>query len=187
MSVTTATVLAARIARTACVPGSFELADGRVLNGYFDEYTMASDPELLHDVADAMAPLVPEDTDVLAGVALGGIPLVVALSAVTGLPAAFLRHQPKRHGSKRQIEGARVDGRRVTLVDDVVRSGRQFLAMARRLRIAGAPVSHALCVLERPSGGRLLLEDHRISLRRLLTEADLATPGTAAGKNTERS
>ncbi|MFJ8232511.1 hypothetical protein ACIQ9E_21495 [Streptomyces sp. NPDC094448] len=91
----------------------------------------------------------------------------------------FLRRHPKRHGSKRQIEGAEVDGRRVALVDDVVRSGDKVLAMARILRVAGAPVSHALCVLERPSGGRLLLEDHRISVRRLLTEADLTEPGAA--------
>ncbi|MEW1550685.1 orotate phosphoribosyltransferase [Streptomyces tsukubensis] len=179
MSVTVTTALAARIARTACVPAPFELADGGMLNGYFDEYRLASDPRLLHDVAEAMAPLVPEDTGVLAGVALGGVPLVVALSAVTGLPAVFLRRHPKPHGSKRQIEGAEVDGRRVALVDDVVRSGGQFLAMARILRVAGAPVSHALCVLERPFGGRLLLQDHRIRLRQLLTEADLTAPGTA--------
>nr|WP_240152329.1 phosphoribosyltransferase family protein [Streptomyces mobaraensis] len=72
-----------------------------------------------------MAALVPDDAEVLAGIELGGVPLVVALSAATGLPAAFLRRAPKRYGTRRQAEDAEVDGRRVVLVDDVVRSGGQ--------------------------------------------------------------
>jgi orotate phosphoribosyltransferase len=179
--VTTATTLAARIARTACVTDAFTLADGQVLDSYFDEYKLAADPQLLHDVADALAALVPENAEVLAGIELGGVPLVVALSAATGLPAAFLRRLPKRYGSKQQIEGTSVEGRRIVLVDDVVRSGGQLLAMTRLLRVTGAPVTDALCVLERPLGGRLVLAEHGVTLHPLLTEADLPTPsGTAS-------
>ncbi|MFF1505864.1 hypothetical protein [Streptomyces sp. NPDC058326] len=59
------------------------------------------------------------------------------------------------------------------LVDDVVRSGTQTLAMAGLLRGAGAEAAHALCVLERPLGGRQLLEEHGIALGSLLHETDL--------------
>ncbi|MFI7277947.1 orotate phosphoribosyltransferase [Streptomyces sp. NPDC049879] len=179
MTLTTARSLAARVAETACVSDRFILPDGRVLDSYFDEYRLAADPRLLRDVADAMAALVPEDAEVLAGIELGGVPLVVALSAATGLPTAFVRRLPKRYGSARQVEGADVEGRRVVLVDDVVRSGGQLLAMTRILRIAGAPVSDGLCVLERPCGGRLLLHGHGVTLRPLLTEADLPSGGAA--------
>ncbi|MFF7092117.1 orotate phosphoribosyltransferase [Streptomyces rubradiris] len=172
----TATGLAARIAATACVTDAFTLADGQVLDSYFDEYRLAADPRLLHDVADAMSASVPEGAEVLAGVELGGVPLVVALSAATGLPAAFLRRAPKRYGSRRQVEGAAVGGRRVVLVDDVVRSGSQLLAMARMLRVVGAHVTDALCVLERPLGGRLLLDEHGVALGSLLNESDLPAP-----------
>ncbi|MCR8575780.1 orotate phosphoribosyltransferase [Streptomyces sp. Isolate_219] len=180
MTVTATSILAARVAETACVAGRFTLDDGQVLNSYFDEYRLAADPQLLHDVADAMATLLPDDAEVLAGIELGGVPLVAALSAATGLPAAFLRRLPKRYGSKRQIEGARVEGRRVVLVDDVVRSGGQLLAMTRILRVAGAPVTDALCVLERPLGGRLLLDEYGVTLHPLLTEGDLPAPSGAA-------
>jgi orotate phosphoribosyltransferase len=169
--------LAARLAESACVAAPFTLTDGRTLDSYFDEYRLAADPRLLHDVAEAMAALVPEHAEVLAGIELGGVPLVVALSAATGLPAVFLRRLPKRYGSRQQIEGAPIEGRRAVLVDDVVRSGGQLLAMARMLRIAGAPVADALCVLERPLGGRLLLDENGIALHALLTEADLPTKG----------
>ncbi|MER5492047.1 phosphoribosyltransferase family protein [Streptomyces sp. NPDC002490] len=180
MTADTTATLAARVAETACVADTFTLADGQVLDAYFDEYRLAARPQLLHDVADAMAALVPEGAEVLAGIELGGVPLVIALSAVTGLPAAFLRRLSKRYGSKRQIEGPDVTGRRVVLVDDVVRSGGQLLAMTRILRVAGAPVAHALCVLERPLGGRLLLDEHGVALHSLLTEADLPTAKGAA-------
>lgn len=179
MSITNEPGLTARLADTACVTDAFALADGQVLDSYFDEYRLAADPQLLHDVADAMAALLPSDAQVLAGIELGGVPLVVALSAATGLPATFLRRLPKRYGSQRQIEGTGVEGRRAVLVDDVVRSGGQLLAMTRILRIAGAPVTDALCVLERPLGGRLLLGEHDVALHPLLTEAGLPATGAA--------
>lgn len=175
------TTLAGRLARAACVDGRFTLPDGQVLDSYFDEYRLAADPQLLHDVADAMAATIPDRAEVLAGVELGGVPLVVALSAATGLPAAFLRRLPKSYGSQRQIEGTVVDEKRVVLVDDVVRSGGQLLAMTRTLRIAGARVADALCVLERPLGGRALLADRGVTLHPLLTEADL--PGRKEGQS----
>ncbi|MFC5665884.1 orotate phosphoribosyltransferase [Kitasatospora misakiensis] len=170
--------LAARLAETACVNAPFKLADGTQLSAYFDEYRLAADPELLRDTASAMTPLIPDDAQALAGIELGGVPLVVALSAATGLPAVFLRRRPKGYGSRRQIEGADITGRRTVLVDDVVRSGGQLLTMARTLRMAGVPVTDAACVLERPLGGRMLLAEHRVALHSLLTEADLPAQGT---------
>ncbi|MFJ9430961.1 orotate phosphoribosyltransferase [Streptomyces sp. NPDC101490] len=137
--------LTVRLAETALVTAPFHLADGAKLDSYFDEYRLAANPELLRDTATAMADRVPADAQLLAGIELGGVPLVVALSAATGLPAVFLRRRPKGYGSRRQIEGASFDGRRTVLVDDVVRSGEQLLGMAGLLRIAGAPVHDALC------------------------------------------
>ncbi len=95
MTAITRTGLVARLAGTACVTGPFALADGQLLGTYFDEYRLAANPRLLHDVAASMAALVPPDAQVLAGIELGGVPIVVALSAATGLPAAFLRRLPK--------------------------------------------------------------------------------------------
>ncbi|MDI6412274.1 MULTISPECIES: orotate phosphoribosyltransferase [Streptomyces] len=172
--------LAARLADTACVNGTFTLPDGRVLDAYFDEFRLAADPRLLRDIAVAMRTLVPAGAEVLAGVALGGVPLTVALSAATGLPAAFVRHRVKHYGSKRQIEGTDIGGKQVVLVDDVVRTGSQLLTAARMLRITGARVTDALCLLERPLGGRRSLSEYRITLAPLLGEADLPAPATEA-------
>ena len=178
---TSKTDLAARLTAVACVSEPFALADGQRLDGYFDEFRLAADPQLLHDVARAMTALVPDHAEVLAGIELGGVPLVVALSATTGLPAAFIRRQPKGYGTKRQIEGVGIAGRRVVLVDDVVRSGGQLLKMAGVLSNADAVSTDGLCVLERPLGGRQLLALHGVSLRSLLVEADLPARSRAVG------
>jgi orotate phosphoribosyltransferase len=39
-----------------------------------------TDPDLLRRIADRMAPLVPEHTEMLGGLEMGGIPIVTMLS-----------------------------------------------------------------------------------------------------------
>jgi orotate phosphoribosyltransferase len=62
----------------------------------------------------------PSDSEVLAGLEMGGLPVVTALGRHTGLPCAFVRKQAKPYGTCRLAEGADVVGRRVLVVEDVV-------------------------------------------------------------------
>jgi orotate phosphoribosyltransferase len=91
--------IAARIKSCAQLEGSFTLRSGKVSNTYFDKYRFESDPTLLRDIATEMARLVPRGTEVLAGLEMGGIPVVTMLSQVTGLPAAFIRKEAKSYGT----------------------------------------------------------------------------------------
>jgi hypothetical protein len=81
--------LAQDINRVATLTGHFTLRSGQVSNTYFDKYRFEADPTLLRSVCTEMAKRIPPDVDVLAGLELGGIPLVTLLSHLTGLPAAF--------------------------------------------------------------------------------------------------
>ena len=56
-------------------------------------------------------PLVPEGIEGLAGLELGGVPLATMLSSVTGLPAYFVRKEPKKYGTEQVCEGGEVAGR----------------------------------------------------------------------------
>lgn len=175
--------LVARIRGTACQHGAFRLPTGQVIQDYFDEYLLAADPVLLGDVAAQMSRHLPADTEALIGLELGGIPLAVALSAATGIPAGFLRRQRKPYGTCQQVEGPSVADRRVVLVDDVVRSGSQMLHAAAVVRDRGAHVSTAICLLDRDLDGRSRLVRDQIVLRSLLTTADLheRSPARPAG------
>jgi orotate phosphoribosyltransferase len=85
------TALATDVDACCRLTGEFTLRSGQVSNEYFDKYLFESRPELLERVAARMAPLVPEGTELLGGLELGGVPIATMVSAKTGLPALFLR------------------------------------------------------------------------------------------------
>lgn len=45
-----------------------------------------------------MAKLIPEGTEVLAGLEMGGIPIAAALSLETGIPVVFVRKKARIKG-----------------------------------------------------------------------------------------
>ena len=165
--------LGRRIYSTAHLTGEFLLRSGQTTNEYFDKYRFEADPVLLDAVAEAMVPLVPAGTEVLAGLEMGGIAVVTALGRHAKLPCAFVRKQAKQYGTARLSEGAEVAGRRVLVVEDVVTSGGQVVISTGELRKLGAHVDHALCVIDRQEGGAQALAKEGIMLRALLTRADL--------------
>jgi orotate phosphoribosyltransferase len=167
------TTLAARIRQCARLRGQFALRSGKVSDTYFDKYQLESDPLLLLAIAQAMAPLLPTGTQVLAGLEMGGIPIVTMLSQVTGLPAAFIRKQPKEYGTCRYAEGVSLVGKRFILVEDVVSSGGAILDALRLLQTDGLRPTGALCVIDRQSGGAETLAKAGLLLRALLTFSEV--------------
>jgi len=161
--------LPARIKRCAKLTGRFVLRSGNVSDTYFDKYQFEADPQLLRDIAAELAALVPDGTQVLAGLEMGGIPIVTMLSQVTGLPAAFIRKQPKEYGTCRYAEGADLTGKRFVLVEDVVSSGGAIIDFATRLRADGFVPDAAICVVDRLTGGRETLAAHALPLHALFT------------------
>ena len=165
--------LARRVYETAHLTGTFTLRSGQVSNEYFDKYQFEADPDLLREIAEAMAALVPAETEVLAGLELGGIPIVTMLSQVTGVPALFVRKQAKDYGTCRLAEGGEIDGRRVTVVEDVVTTGGQVLLSCAELRERGALVDTVLCVIDREAGGPEAFAAEGLALRSLFTMTEL--------------
>jgi orotate phosphoribosyltransferase len=169
--------LAARIHAASHLTGEFTLRSGRTATEYFDKYRFEADPVLLDEIAERMAPLVPEGTEVLAGLEMGGIPVVTALGRHTGLPCAFVRKTAKAYGTRRLAEGADVAGHRVLIIEDVVTTGGQIALSTEELRTLGADVREALCVIDRGQGGGEALAAQGIRLLSLLTADDLRAGG----------
>jgi orotate phosphoribosyltransferase len=165
--------LARQVRAVSRLTGEFVLRSGRIANEYFDKYQFEADPELLDRLAAEMAVLIPEGTEVLAGLEMGGIAVVTAVARHAKLPTAFIRKQAKQYGTARLAEGAEVAGRRVLVVEDVVTSGGQVVISTAELRKLGAHVDHALCVIDRQEGGSQALSAEGIHLRALLTRVDL--------------
>ena len=170
--------LARAIYDVSHLTGTFTLRSGVVSNEYFDKYRFESDPALLRAVVEAMAPAVPEDTEMFAGLELGGVPLATMLSQVTGIPALFVRKEAKTYGTCQLAEGADIAGRRLTVVEDVVTSGGQVVISCGDLRERGAVVEHALCVIDRESGGPAALADVGVALAALFSMTELTAAGS---------
>ena len=167
------TDLARRVYDTAHLTGTFTLRSGQVSHEYFDKYLFEAEPALLRDIAEAMAPLVPAGTELLAGLELGGIPIVTMLSQVTGIPALFVRKKAKDYGTCRLAEGGEIEGKRLAVVEDVVTTGGQVLLSCADLRERGATVDTVLCVIDREAGGPEAFAEVGLALRPLFTMTQL--------------
>ena len=153
--------------------GEFTLRSGQVSHEYFDKYLFETDPALLARVAAQMEGLLPDDVDLIGGLEMGGIPIVTALSARTGLPALFVRKHAKEYGTRKLAEGPDVAGRRVTLIEDVITTGGAVRDATNALRDAGATVDLVVCAIDRSPAGGNPLADVGLEVRAVLTKADL--------------
>jgi len=165
--------LARRILNVARLTGKFLLRSGATSTEYFDKYRFEADPAILRAIAEQLAPRLPTGFDALAGLEMGGIPIATMLSQVTGSRVVFVRKQAKAYGTCQYAEGGEIKARRLLIVEDVVTSGGQIIESTRALRSDGALITHAVCVIDRQSGGAEALAKEGITLVSLFTMADL--------------
>lgn len=146
--------LAARVREAALLEGDFVLSSGKRSRYYVDKYLFSTEPGLLLALAKALADSLPRGVERLAGVELGAVPLVAAVSMQTGLPYVIVRKDAKGYGTAKGIEGRDLGpGERVALVEDVVTTGTQVLRAAGVLRQTGAEVASVVAVLDRRKPG----------------------------------
>ncbi|WP_420030490.1 orotate phosphoribosyltransferase [Paenibacillus lautus] len=169
--------LAKEIYDVTHLTGTFTLRSGQTSHEYFDKYMFESVPAILAQVAEELVGLIPEDTEVLAGLEMGGIPIATALSLKSGTPSAFVRKKAKEYGTCKLAEGADIKGKRVCVIEDVVTTGGQILLSVYDLREAGAVVEHVICVIERNPAGRQKLEEAGLTLHSLFKMEELLAAG----------
>ncbi|WP_306296788.1 orotate phosphoribosyltransferase [Candidatus Entotheonella palauensis] len=165
--------LARQIYTASNITGTFQLRSGAMADEYFDKYRFEADPGLLSAVAQALHPLIPPETDALAGLELGGIPLVTMLSQIAQRPARFVRKAAKPYGTCQLAEGGEIAGYRLLLIEDVVTSGGQIIESTQALRQLGARITHALCVIDREMGGAERLAAIDVTLIPLFRASEL--------------
>ena len=141
--------------------GSFRLASGAQSNYYIDVKSAVTHPALLAAIAEAIAEKF--EFDVIAGVAVGGVPLAVAVSLESSRPFAIIRSTEKSHGKKDAVIGE-VKGRSVLLVEDVTTSGGSALYGVEALRASGARIDRVVTVVDREQGAAEMLEKYGIRL-----------------------
>ena len=166
--------LAHRINAVARLEGSFVLRSGQVASHYFDKYRFEGDPALLRRVALRMLTLLPPETELLAGLELGGVPIATAMSLESGLPTVFVRKAPKTYGTRRSVEGGDVAGRNVVIIEDVITTGGAVSDAAGLLRGDGAQLIAVVCAIWRGLGAPAIIALPDVPVFPALTEAQLS-------------
>jgi orotate phosphoribosyltransferase len=166
--------LAKKVFKISHLTGTFKLRSGLVSNEYFDKYRFESNPEILHEIAKQLASLIPPETEILAALEMGGIPIGTALSIVTGKPIVFVRKKPKDYGTCKFAEGIDIKNKNLCIIEDVITTGGQVVLSAQDLRQDGAIINNVLCVIDRGSESKKkLAEGGQLNLIPLFTQEEL--------------
>jgi len=150
--------------------GEFTLASGKKSSYYVDVKSAITNPDLL--VAIALAIAHAHTFDVVAGVAVGGIPLAVATAIITKKPYAIIRAAEKSHGKKDVIIGT-VKDTNVLLVEDVTTSGGSALYGIGALRASGARADRVVTVVDREQGAGEMLRQQGVRLLPLVKVSEI--------------
>ena len=150
--------------------GDFLLSSGIRSSVYVDIKSALTDPGVLSAVALEIAGRSRFET--VAGVAVGGIPIAVAVSLAAGKPYVIVRREEKGHGTGGRIIGE-VAGLTTLLVEDVTTSGGSVLSAIRILREAGAKVGTVITIVDREEGAAGSLAAEGVNLIPLVTLKEL--------------
>ena len=162
-----------RLKDVAYIEGDFTLRSGRKSHYLIDKYEFETRPALLRALAAELADMIPDGTDRLAGVELGGVPLVTAVALQTGMPYVIVRKGEKGHGLDRPYEGEMIEGENIALVEDVTTTGGAAIRAAQALLDAGAGSVTVLVVADRQEGADEAFEEAGIEYRALFTRQSL--------------
>ncbi|MBD2691048.1 orotate phosphoribosyltransferase [Anabaena catenula] len=159
--------------------GDFVLSSGQRSSYYINGKQVTLHPQGAVAVGRLLLPMLPENTQAVAGLTLGADPIVSAVSVVSvyenrPLPALIIRKEAKGHGTMAYIEGPTLrEGANVVVLEDVVTTGQSALKAVERLQAAGYTVDTVISLIDRLQGGAELYQSAGLKFEALFTITDL--------------
>ena len=127
----------------------FKWASGWNSPIYCDNRVSLSFPVIRSNIAEGLAFLIKKyypETEVIAAVATGAIPHGTLVADRLSLPLVYVRSAPKEHGLGNMVEGFFTPGAKITVVEDLISTGKSSLAAVDALRNAGAVVEGMVAI-----------------------------------------
>jgi orotate phosphoribosyltransferase len=153
--------------------GDFTLASGEKSSYYVNIKEVYTEPQVLKEIASRMARLIEgKKIDRIAGVALGAVPIAVALGLELGIPFVIIRKDKKGRGTNVQIEGEIKEGDEIIMVEDVVTTGGSVMVGINEVSKKGRCTT-VIAVIDREEGAGEMLSGNGIELIALATAKEL--------------
>ena len=141
-------------------PGQpFTLASGLTSTYYINGKKTSSDPEGLACIARIIWEKVKDKpVEAIGGPTLGADPIVGAMAFLTcftgkPLPLFIVRKEAKDHGTKNQIEGADIKGKKVVMIEDVITTGGSVFKAIDAVKELGCEILDVIALVDREQGG----------------------------------
>ena len=148
--------------------GKVTFRSGKKADLYIDIKKAYGDPKLVRVLTKELAKLIPKEATCVATIGQGGIPLAVLLSQKLNLKLVLVRDKPRKHGTKKTIDGytpSRKD--RVVIVDDVFTTGSSIKDIIKHLGPTKCKIVSAAVVVKRGEGRVGLPLVHLLTLKDL--------------------
>lgn len=158
--------------------GKITLSSGKESDYYVDAREVVLDPEGAYLTGKLLLDMIDQKAVAVAGMTLGADPIVTAISVVghlagRDLSALIIRKEPKKHGTKKFVEGpALPEGAKVAVVDDVVTTGSSLIKSIERLRAEGYEPIQVVAILDREEGGSEKLKAAGYDLESIFKRGD---------------
>jgi orotate phosphoribosyltransferase len=161
----------------------FTWASGLRAPIYCDNRQLLGFPELRGAIKRALsARAALAKPTLIAGTSTAGIPWATLVADELGLPMAYVRPEPKKHGMARQVEGPHADGHRIVLIEDLISTGGSSIKCVEALRHEDAQVLEVLALFSYglPQADAAFAQA-AVELQVLATFQDLAARAQAKG------
>lgn len=104
---------------------------------YCDNRSINSEVEIRESIVNEFVERIRKEfpqTEIIAAVAIGGIPFGILIADRLKLPFIYVRDKPKNYGLMRQIEGSYKPGNKVVLIEDHISTGQSSMKAIQGLR-----------------------------------------------------
>lgn len=161
--------------------GDFVLVSGRRSPYYIDGKLATLSAEGAYLTGRAVFEVIRDSgAEAVGGLTMGADPIATAVAIASfeegsPIPAFFVRKEPKKHGTRKWIEGPLPDkpGVNVAIVDDVITTGGSVFQAIDAVEKAGCLVRMVVVLVDRLEGGGEVLRERGYDFTPLFTIEDL--------------
>ncbi len=156
----------------------FELASGGKSYVFFDCKPVTQNPEGISLIAEIIFEMVKDyHLDAIGGIETGSIPICTAVAQLSFLkgkpiPAFWVRHKPKKHGTKNLIEGELKPKSRVVVLDDVTTRGNSIEKAVKAVRAIDCNIVQLITMVDREEGARDKFEKEGLKYTSIFKKSD---------------